>query len=90
MWATFLLALAGPLVKRALVAIGVGFISYAAVMTAFTAVQNAFLAQIGSAGAEIMWVVDRTGTSAAVGILLGAMAARLSLHAVTRFGKLQA
>jgi len=90
MWATFLLALAGPLVKRALVAIGVGFISYAAVMTAFTSMQNAFLSAIGSAGADMMWMVDRAGLSAATGILLGAMAARLSLHAVTRLGKLQA
>lgn len=89
-WATLFTSLAGPIAKRVLVALGVGVISYAAVLTAFNTVKDSFLAAYGQISVDLLWMIELAGLHTAAGIILGAMVARLTLQAVTRLGKLQA
>lgn len=88
-WAALFTSLAGPVVKRALVAIGVGVISYGAVLTAFNAMKDAFLTAYGQISVDLLWMIELAGLHTAAGIILGAMVARLTLQAVSRLGKLQ-
>lgn len=88
-FATLAVSLAGPIVKRALVALGVGVISYAAVTAAFTQVQSTLISLFGTASSNVIWMIDAAGFLQGVGIVLGAYSAKLSLQTLTRFGKLQ-
>ena len=81
-------SLAGPLVKKALAAIGIGIVSYAAVQAAFSAAQAQLLALYGQAPSSMMWVAERAGFSAGIGIILGALAAKFALQAVGKLGRL--
>jgi len=89
-WAALFTSLAGPVVKRALVALGVGVISYAAVLTAFNTMKDSFLTAYGQISADLLWMIELAGLHTAAGIILGAMVARLTLQAVSRLGRLQA
>lgn len=86
--AGFLMSMVGPIVKRVLLALGVGVISYAAVMTAFNAAKDQLLSTYGSISADIVWFVDLVGAFDSMSIILGAMAARLVLQSAAKFGKL--
>lgn len=86
----FLMGMAGPLVKKVMAALGIGVISYAAVVTAFQAAQSSLLSSYGSISYDVVWMAERAGLNTAMGIILGAMAAKLSLTAFSRFGKLAA
>jgi hypothetical protein len=86
-WGTFLIALAGPIVKRALLALGIGWITYKGLdvllQNVIGAIQQNFGAFSGQA-AQIFWL---SGFGTAVGIILGAIAARLSMMVLGRLGK---
>lgn len=81
-----MVSLAGPVVKKALTAIGVGVVSYAAVQTVFSAAQSALLTSYGQISADIVGPLNMAGFGQAVGIVLGAMSARVSLMVVKRLG----
>jgi len=87
-FASLLTSVAGPVAKRALQALGIGVISYAAVQAAFSAAQAQMLALYGQAPASMMWIVERAGFSSALGIILGAVAAKFGLAAVSKLGRL--
>lgn len=85
--AVWLLALVGPLVKKVLVALGVGVISYAGLAMIGAQVQNAVLSSWGGLGGSALQIVSLAGLPEAIGITLGALNARIALIAVQRFGK---
>ncbi len=84
----WLLAAAGPLVKKALIALGIGWISTLGVEAALTVAKNAVLANWGAISGVTAQVLGLFGFGEALGILLGALAARGSLVAYSHLGKL--
>lgn len=89
---TFLAGLAGPLAKKALTALGVGVITYAAVSTALTAALNAAKAAWGSFGggafSEALTLAQMAGIPTAASIFAGALIANVALEFGKRIGKL--
>lgn len=89
---TFLAALAGPIAKKALTALGVGVISYAAVSTALQAALAAAKAAWGAFGgggvSEALALVQMAGIPTAASIYAGALVANVALEFGKRIGKL--
>lgn len=85
-FASLMVSLAAPVVKRALTAIGIGVVSYAAIQSVFNAAQAALLSSYGQISADIVGPLNMAGFGQAVGIVLGAMSARVSLQVVKRLG----
>lgn len=85
-FASLMVSLAAPVVKRALTAIGIGVVSYAAIQSVFSAAQAALLSSYGQISADIVGPLNMAGFGQAVGIVLGAMSARVSLQVVKRLG----
>lgn len=87
-FSTLFVSLATPLARRVLTALGIGLISYGAVQAAFNAAQSQLLILYGSAGSTVTWMLESAGFNVAMGIVLGAIAAKVGLNALSRFGKL--
>lgn len=77
-FAGLLQGIAGPVVKKALSALGIGVVSYAAITAALSAVQSAVIASYGAMTADVAGILGLAGVGQAIGILLGAMVARIS------------
>jgi hypothetical protein len=88
-WAWVAMAI-GPLAKRVLIALGIGWVSYQGAMLLFDQVKGAVLSNWGAMGGATAAIVNYFGFSEAVGIILGAIAARAALGAVARLGKVTA
>lgn len=84
----FLSAAAGPIAKRVLASLGMGFISFAALTTAVNAVVDAARASYGSMSGSMLQISDLLGIGTAIGIILGGIVARASFAAASRLGKL--
>lgn len=85
---SFLAAAAGPLAKRVLQAIGVGVISYAGLAVAVNAVVGELKASYGQIVGPVADLLNLAGLGAALGIILGAMLAKLSFTVTERLGRL--
>lgn len=85
--AVWALALVAPLVKRILIALGVGLISYGGLALLATHVRDQVLGNLSGLTGEAYQVVAMSGAFEAVGIMLGGLAARAALMAVERFGR---
>ncbi len=77
-FAGLLQGIAGPVVKKALSALGIGVVSYAAINAALSAVTSAVQSSYGSMTGDVAGILGLAGIGQAIGILLGAMAARIS------------
>lgn len=73
-----LTALAAPLAKKVLTALGMGIVSYAAITAALAAVTSAITTAYGAITGDIAAILSLAGFGQAMGIILGAMAARLT------------
>lgn len=71
-------AAAAPIVKKVLVSLGFGVVSYAALNAAMSAVQAEVTGAWGGVGGEIGGILGLAGFGDAVGIILGAFVAKLS------------
>lgn len=89
-FSALLLSLAGPLAKKVLSALGFGVLTYAAVQAVFTAAQNAMLSSYGQISADIVGPLEMAGFGQAVGIILGALSARLSVQIMSKIGRIAA
>ncbi|MDD2943636.1 MAG: DUF2523 domain-containing protein [bacterium] len=85
--AAFLATSIGPLVKRALVAIGVGTVTYAGLDVAFAAARDLIVSNYGQMSGSVADLVSLAGVGQAIGIVLGALAARVGLVALTSLGR---
>lgn len=85
--AVWLLALVGPLVKKVLLALGVGVVSYAGLHLLGSQINAAVLGAWGGVGGSILQILSLAGIPEAIGITLGAINARIALIAVNKFGK---
>lgn len=87
--ASFLLAIVGTLAGRALLSLGIGWISYAGVSAALDAVRG-HIVTAWSAGGEAIQLAYMAGMGEAVGILLAAFAVRSAFYGISKLGKVAA
>jgi len=85
--AVWLMALAVPLAKKVLVALGIGAITYAGLSAIGSQVQSAVVSSWGSMGSVTLAILGIGGCAKAVGIILSALSARIALVAVGKIGK---
>lgn len=83
----FLSASIGSLVKKALVAIGLGTVTYAGLQAAFNAAQAQIVANYGAMPAAALQLADLAGVGSTIGIVLGALAARVGMVALSHIGR---
>lgn len=84
----WLIALVGPLVKRALVALGIGVVSYAGFTLLATQVRNQVLSHVSGLTGDAYAIIAMSGAFEAIGIMLGGLAARAALMAIERFNRI--
>lgn len=85
--AEWILALAGPFIRRILIALGVGVISFAGLTLLANQVRDQVLSNLSGLTGDAYQVIAMSGAFEAVGILLGGLAARAALMAMERFGR---
>ena len=87
-WAAFLLALAWPLVKKVLIMLGIGAITYAGLSMIGTQVTQAVETSWGQLGGSTLQILSLAGIPQSFGILLGAINARIAFIAVGKIGRI--
>ncbi len=80
----FLMSLVGPVVKRILVSLGVGLVSYAAISTAVNALLGSAKSAWGGMSGDVLSLVELSGANTAISIIAGAIVAKVALMAVTK------
>lgn len=88
--AAFLSLAVGPLAKKILAALGIGWLTYEGLALIGNQVQSAVLANWGAMPASMLQVLTLSGFTEAVGITLGAFTARIALTSFGRLGKISA
>jgi len=86
--ATFLLGLIGPLALRVLTAIGISTVTFTGVTTGVQALIDSVVSNYASLPADVLGLCGVAGVPQALGIIAGAMVARVGLWAAvnaTRF-----
>lgn len=81
---TWLVSLAGPAIRKILLSLGIGVASYAAVATALASALGAAQSAWGGFGGDSLAILQLSGIGEAMGIIAGAMTARLTLMAVKK------
>lgn len=87
--AGFLLGIVGTLAGRVLLSLGIGWISYAGVSAALSAVRGHIEAVWGASSAA-MNIMFMAGMGEAVGILLAAFSVRAAFYGIAKLGKVAA
>lgn len=86
-FATWLMALAWPIVKKVLLALGIGFATYEGLSTMTGTIVQLVKDQWGSMPLAALQMVTLFGFSQALGIILGALTARASMMALGKLAK---
>lgn len=79
---------AGPIAKYVLQSLGIGFITFAALTTLVNALTAHVQTAYGAMPASVAQIADLLGVGTAIGIILGAIAARAAYAALARLGKI--
>lgn len=85
-FAVFLLGLVTPLVRKALVALGLGVVSYAGLTFVAGQVRDAVIANYGTISGSVLDLLNLLGAGQALGIILGGIIARAAFAAISRIG----
>lgn len=83
--AAWLLSIAGPIVTRVLIQLGVGVVSYAAVVAAVNTLISKARGNYDNLPSDILQVFAIAGFNDAFGIVVAAIMARLSIQVWKRF-----
>ena len=83
--AAWLLSIAGPIVTRVLIQLGVGVVSYAAVVAAVNTLISRARGNYDNLPSDILQVFSIAGFNDAFGIVVAAIMARLSIQVWKRF-----
>lgn len=83
--AAWLLSIAGPIVTRVLIQLGVGVVSYAAVVAAVNTLISRARGNYDNLPSDILQVFAIAGFNDAFGIVVAAIMARLSIQIWKRF-----
>ena len=86
--AVWLVALVGPLVKKAMLALGIGVVSYAGFTLLANQVRDQVLAHLSGLTGDAYQIIAMSGAFEAIGILLGGLAAKATLMAIDRFQRI--
>lgn len=81
---TWLVALAAPAIRKILVSVGVGVVSYVGVQAALTTALGEAKAAWSGLGGDAMSLIELSGASTALSIIAGALTARLTLVALKK------
>ncbi|WP_265919177.1 DUF2523 family protein [Cupriavidus nantongensis] len=81
------MALIGPLVRQALVALGIGLITFVGLDAAVTSALAAAKASLGQLPAAAMAICARGGMFTAMSIIAGGITARMSMMVLKRLGR---
>lgn len=84
---TWLLALAWPIAKKVLVALGIGVITYGGLQAVGSQITNAVLSSWGAVGGYTLNILSLAGIPDCIGIILGAINARIAIIAVGKIGR---
>lgn len=85
-FAVYLLGLVTPLVRKALVALGLGVVSYAGLTLVAGQVRDAVIANYGAISGSVIDLLNLLGAGEALGIILGGIIARAAFAAISRIG----
>lgn len=85
---TWLLAIIGPVAKRLLASLGIGWVVYSGYKLAVDHIKSEVVSLWGAIPGDIMSFLSLAGFGEAFGIILGALAFRASMLAVSQLGKL--
>lgn len=83
----FLATSIGSLVKKALVALGLGTITYAGLQAAFNSAQAQVISHYGQMPGNALELANLAGVAQTIGIILGAISARVGMIALSKIGK---
>ena len=83
----WLLAAAWPIAKKVLLMLGIGWVTYEGLGLIATQVQNEIITIWGTMPANTLKMASLMGIPQAIGIVLGALAARVAFVAVGKLGK---
>lgn len=86
--AAWLVAIAWPVVKRVLIAMGVGFATYEGLAVLADALKAEVVSAWGQLGGVTLQFLSLAGFPSAVGIVLGAMVARVAMIAGNKMLKI--
>lgn len=87
-WVTMLMGLAGPLVLRALTAIGLGTLTFTGVTVALQGLIDIAVSNYASVPSDVLGLAGVAGIPQCIGIICGAMVARVGMWvavSATRF-----
>lgn len=85
---TILTSAATKLPKTVLVSLGFGIISFGAITTAFNTLLTTIQNDYAGLGSNILAYLELSGITTGLTILLGAWAARITIHQVSKLGLL--
>lgn len=80
-WATWLLSMAGPLVLRVFTTLGLGLMTFTGVTASLQGLIDMATSNWASMGADILALASIAGLPQALGIICGAMTARVGMWA---------
>lgn len=81
----FLVGLAGPAIRKILLSLGIGLVSYAALTTALNSALSSAKSSWGGMTGDVAGLVQLSGAGECLSIIAGAMIARVAMLAVKRF-----
>ncbi|MEQ1915404.1 MAG: DUF2523 domain-containing protein [Gallionella sp.] len=84
----YLASVAAPIAQRVLIGLGIGTITYIGLDAAFTTVKDGVVNNWGQVPQGALAVLTAAGVGQAVGIVLGAIAARVVMIQVKKLGVL--
>ena len=80
----FLVSLAGPIVRKAAISLGIGLVSYAAVSVALNSALGAAKAAFSGLTGDALSLLQLSGAPDVLSIIAGALIARVALMQVKR------
>lgn len=83
---SFLVALAGPVARRVMISLGLGVVSYGGLTLIATQIKDAVIANYSAISGQVFDLLNLIGLGQAIGILIGAIIARVAFAAVSRIG----
>jgi hypothetical protein len=82
---TWLVSLAGPAIRKILLSLGIGVVSYAAISTALNASIGAAKSAFTGIGADTLSFLAMAGLPTAISVISGALIAKVGLNVVKKF-----
>jgi cell division protein FtsX len=82
-----LMGIAGSVAKRVLLSLGIGFITFVGLSAAMDSMKSQVLAAWGAMPASVIQYLSLAGVGIALGIVLGALATRVSMVSLSKLGK---